>query len=191
MKKIITPVSAADAAQQVYLLGTYNPDRTLFLLSIASVCYIPGPPESMVVGVVGSTQTKENIAREQAFSLNLCTVDMKDLADGAWLGYGLDGSRDNEIEYCNGSKLGVPILSAAPSNLECKVSQSILVGDTTIFICETRCIHVDSQIVSPYPGPDDSYRWYESIDAKKFTPLLYAFKYYTLSESIGQIGMKW
>ena len=190
-KKIITPISASDAAQQVYLLGTYNLDKTPFLLSVAFVCYIPGPPEGVIVGVVGSEHTKMNIIREQVFSLNLCTVEMMDLADAAWLGYASDKNEERVVEYCNGSKLDVPILNASPSNLECKVSQSIQVGDTAIFICETHCIQVDSQIVRPYPGPGDSYSWYESIDAKKFNPLLYAFKYYTLSDSIGQVGTKW
>jgi len=190
-EKITIPVSVSAAAQQVYLLGTYNPDNTLLLLSVAFVCYIPGPPEGVVVSVAGSDQTKTNIARNGVFSLNLCTVEMKDLAEAAWFGYSPTKNGGHLVEYCNGNKLNVPVLNASPNNLECKVSQSLQVGDTTIFICETPCIQADSTLIPPYPESGSSYSWYENTDAKKFDPLLYSFKYYTLSESIGQIGIKW
>lgn len=43
---------------------------------------------------------------------------------------------------------------------------------------------------SPCPESGDLYKWYESQDAKKFSPLLYSFKYYTLSKHIGQLDAK-
>ena len=190
-EKITTPVSVSAAASPVYLLGTYNQDKTPFFATVTFVCYIPGSPECQIVGIASSEQTKENINREQVFSLNLCTVDMKDLADDAWLGYAPDKSEKHIVDYCNGNKLDVPILNASPNNIECKVTQSLQIGHAAVFVSEVLCQQADSRLVPPYPGADGSYKWYESIDAKKFNPLLYGFNYYTLSESLGQIGMKW
>jgi|GEM_PF-4225850 len=87
-------------------------------------------------------------------------------------------------------KLNVPILDASPHVLECKVTKSFEVGNTIIFISETACIHADSRYVHPCPESDNLYTWYESQDAKNLNPLLYAFKYYTLGESIGQLNIK-
>jgi flavin reductase (DIM6/NTAB) family NADH-FMN oxidoreductase RutF len=194
MKKIerrIIPVSAASAAQQLYMLGTYNLDGTPFLQTQAFVCYIPGPPEGMIVGVVESDKMKENIIREQAFSLNLCNVDMRFIAESAWRGFAPETSGDEAIGYSNGVKLNVPLLDASPNVIECKVSQSFNVGNTMVFVTETVCNHVDSRHVLPYPKSDDEiYDWYAKQNAKEFNPLLYSLKYFTLSENIGQLDKK-
>ena len=194
MKKIerrIIPVSAACTAQQLYILGTYNPDGTLFLQTQAFVCYIPGPPEGMIVGVVESDRIKENITREQAFSLNQCNVDMRFIVESAWRGFAPEKGGDNEIGYSNGTKLSVPLLDVSPYVIECKVSQSFNVGNTVIFITEAVCNHADSLYIPSYPESDDAvYDWYTKQNAKEFNPLLYAVKYFTLSENIGQLNKK-
>jgi len=194
MKKIerrITPVSAACSVQQLYILGTYNLDGTLFLQTQAFVCYIPGPPEGMIAGVVESDKIKENIIREQAFSLNQCSIDMRFIAESAWRGYAPETKYDKEIGYTNGVKLSVPLLDLSPYVIECKVSQSLNIGNTMIFVTEAVCNHVDSRYVLPFPeSNDDIYDWYAKQNAKDFNPLLYSVKYYTLNESIGQLDKK-
>ena len=194
MKKIerrISPVSVACTAQQLYILGTYNADGTAFLQTQAFVCYIPGPPEGMVVGVVQSDKIKENIIREQAFSLNQCNIDMRFIAESAWRGYAPDISGEKAVRHSTGVKLNIPLLDASPYVIECKVVQSVNVGDTMIFITESVCNHVDSRLVLPYPESNDAvYDWYTKQDAMDFNPLLYAMKYYTLKESIGQLDEK-
>ena len=192
MKKIerrIIPVSAACTAQQLYILGTYNPDGTLFLQTQAFVCYISGPPEGMIVGIVESEKIKENIIREQAFSLNQCNVDMRFMVESGWRGYEPETSGDNAIGYSKGVKLNVPLLDESPYVLECKVAQAFNVGNTMVFITETVCNHADSRYIPPYPKSDeDVYDWYTKQNAKEFDPLLYAVKYFTLNENIGQLN---
>ena len=191
IEKRAIPVSAACTAQQLYILGTYNPDKTLCIQTQAFVCYIPGPPESMMVGVVESDKIKENIIREQAFSLNQCNVDMRPIVESAWRGYEPEANGDNSIGYSNGARLNVPILDAGPYSIECKVAQSFNIGNTMIFIAEAACNHADSRFVQPYPASEnDIYNWYANQDAKEFNPLLYAFNYYTLSENMGQLDKK-
>ena len=194
MKKIekrTIPVSAACTAQQLYILGTYNPDGTLFLQTQAFVCYIPGPPEGMIVGVVESDKMKENIIREQAFSLNQCHVDMRAIAEFGWRGYAPEPMGDNAIGYSKGIKLNVPLLDASPYVIECKVAQSFNVGNTMVCITESVCNHADSRYVPPYPQSDeDVYDWYVKQNAREFEPSLYAVKYFTLNENIGQLNKK-
>jgi flavin reductase (DIM6/NTAB) family NADH-FMN oxidoreductase RutF len=84
----------------------------------------------------------------------------------------------------------VPILDVAPYALECEVLSSSKAGDTIVFVSEIACVHADNKFIPPYPESGDYYGWYEAQDAKKLDPLLYAFKYYTLSESIGKIGIE-
>ena len=191
IEKITVSVPPISGAQQLYLVGTYNLDGTPLLQTQAFVCYIPGPPEGNIIAVVASNQMKDNIVREQAFSLNLCNVEMRALAESAFGGYFPEKNEEKELGYLNGTMLNVPILGISPRIDECKVTQSLQVGDTAIFISETICSHADSRFVQAYPESDDDvYDWYASQDAKKFDPLLYAFKYYTLSENIGQLGDK-
>ena len=182
--------SAACTAQQIYLLWTFNPDGTPLLLTQASVCFIQGPPEGMVVGVMSSEQPKtaENITRNQAFSLNLCNVAMRSLADAAWYEQ-TPAKNDEGTAFCPGSVLSVPVRDASPYVLECSVIQSSTVGNTVIFVSTIASIHADDRFIHPYPEPGDYYSWYESHDAKNLDPLLYAFKYYTVSDSIGKIGI--
>ena len=194
MKKIerrIVPVSAACSAQQLYMLGTYSPDGIPFLLTQAFVCYIPGPPEGMIVGVAESDKIKENIIREQAFSLNLCNIVMRSIVESAWCGYAPETCGDNAVGYSKGVRLNVPLLDASPYVIECKVVQSLNVGNTMILITEAACNHADSRYVSPYPKSDDAvYDWYTSQNVKNFNPLLYSIKYFTLNENIGQLDKK-
>ena len=176
---------------QVYLLGTFNPDGTPLLLTHASACFIQGPPDGMVVGVMVPEQPKtaENIIREQAFSLNHCNVAMRNLADSAWYERMPDANEESTA-FCRGSELNVPILDVSPHALECKVLQSFKVGDTIVFVSTIAHVHADDRFIHPYPASGDYYGWYESQDVKNLDPLLYAFKYYTVSESIGKIGIK-
>ena len=193
IEKTIASVPPISGAQQLYLIGTYNPDGTLFIQTQAFVCYIPGPPEGNAVGVVASDQIKNNIMRERAFSLNLCSVDMSLIAESAWRGYAPETGGEKSVGRSMGNKLQVPVLDISPYVAECKVSQSLQVGDTTLFISETVCTHVDCRFARPYPVSEnraDIYNWYASQDAKNFNPLLYAFKYYTLYESIGKADIK-
>ena len=191
IEKRVIPVSAACTAQQLYILGTYNSDGTLFLQTQAFVCYIPGPPEGMIVGVVESDKIKENIIREKSFSLNQCNVDMRPIIESAWRGYAPDTIGNDVIYYSNGVKLNVPLLDASPYVIECQVSQSFNIGSTMVFVTEAVCNHADSRYVLPYPEHDDGvYDWYTKQNAKEFNPLLYAVKYYTLNENIGQLNKK-
>ena len=190
IEKIIFPATVACTAQQLYLLGTFNPDGALFLQTQAFVCYIPGPPEGMVLGVVASEQTKENITRERMFSLNQCSVDMRSAADLAWQGYTPGNSGEGMFSYSNGSKLHVPVLDVSPHVLECKVTQTLSIGDTLLVVSETLCIHADHRYVPPIPESGDLFDWYTDQDAKLFNPLLYSVKYYSLSDSIGQLDIK-
>ena len=195
MKKIdrrIIPVSAAFSPLQLYMLGTYNPDDTPFLQTQAFICFIPGPPEGIIVGVVESDKMKENIIREQAFSLNQCNVDMRSMAESAWRGYAPETSGDNTVGYSKGVELNVPLLDASPYVIECKVVQSFNVASSMVFVTEVACIHADSRYVPPYPQSDDAvFDWYASQNAKNFNPLLYSLKYFTLGENIGQVDKKY
>ena len=113
------------------------------------------------------------------------------MVEFTWRGYAPDISGDKAIGHTNGSKLNVPLLDASPYVIECKVMQSFNSGNTTIFITETVCNHADSRYVLPYPEScNDVYDWYASQDAKDFNPLLYSFKYYALSEHIGELDKK-
>jgi len=191
IEKRIIPVSAACTAQQLYLLGTYNTNGTIFLQTQAFVCYIPGPPEGMIVGVVESDRMKENIIREQSFSLNQCNVDMRPIVESAWRGYAPNMSDNEAISFSKGGKLNVPLLDASPYVIECKVTQSVNVGNTIVFITESVCNHVDSRYVPPYPvSDDDIYDWYTQQDANNFNPLLYSLKYYSLNKHVGQLDKK-
>jgi len=191
INKTIISQNAICTAYQVYLLGTFNPDGTPLLLTQASVCFIQGPPDGMVVGVMASEQPKtaENIIREQAFSLNHCNIAMCNLADSAWYER-TPCTNDASTTFCRGDALNVPILDVSPHALECKVLQSSKVGDTIIFISTIARVHADDRFITPYPESGDYYSWYESQDVKNLDPLLYAFNYYTVSESIGKIGIR-
>ena len=191
MKKINkTTVSLAPpcSAQQVYLLGAYNPDGTLLLQSQAFVCYIPGPPEGRIVSISASEKMKENILRDQVFSLNFCNIEMLPIVEVAWEGYAPESNGEVKVEYSKGIKLNVPILDASPYVEECKIIKTIQIGETLVVIAETICIQADNNLILPYSDSDDLYEWYVKQDAQKYNPLMYSVKYYTLSNYINVLS---
>ena len=186
MKKIekqIVEIAPPCTAQQVYLLGSYNPDETILLQTQAFVCYIPGPPEGKVIGVVYSDEMKENIKCENVLSLNLCNVEMLPLVEAAWRGFKPETTGENAVGYSNGEKLKVPVLESSPYVEELKVIEHITIGDTLVVIAETICVHADKTLVHPYSDTDDLYEWYLKQNAQDYNPLMYCVKYYSLGES--------
>ena len=184
IKKTAVSIAPPCTAQQVYLLGTYNPDGTLLLQSQAFVCYIPGPPEGRIIAIATSDQMKENILRDQVFSLNLCNVDMLPIVEIAWEGHVPNIDNEKMVEFTNGIKLNVPILDASPYVEECKIIKTLQIGDTLVVIAETMCVQADNNLILPYSDSDDLYEWYIKQDAQKYNPLMYSVKYYTLSNFI-------
>ena len=180
IEKKVVELAPPCTAQQLYLLGTYNPDGTILLQTQAFVSYVPGPPEGKLISVVYSEEMKENIKRENVFSLNLCNVDMLPLVETAWRGY----IPETTLSYLDGKKLKVPVLESSPYVEELKVKELVPIGDTLIVIAETICVHADKTLVHPYSDTDDLYEWYLKQNAQDYNPLMYCVKYYSLGESL-------
>lgn len=173
--------------QAVWLIGTRNEDGGENLGTVTSLSYLSGPPEGVVICVTAK-RTKANILRTGEFTANLCSADMVRLADCAGAVSG-NVKGDMPFSFAWGEAVRAPVLRASPYVLECGVTGSHSVGETTIFIAETLNQQIDRRLGCPEDESPEAYsRWLNQSDIHKVDPLLYTWRYYQVGEKIGNLG---
>jgi flavin reductase (DIM6/NTAB) family NADH-FMN oxidoreductase RutF len=176
--------------QTVFILGTYNKDRSVNLSAATSVSYVFGPPESLVVSLFGNSRTRANINRTGEFTANICNSSMGRLADYVGSVSGLHQDKDGLTYVCYGSDwIDAPVLLESPYAMECRVTHSHKVGDTVILVSEIINHLVDVHLGRPYDDSDEAwFEWMNESEASAIDPLLYSWKYYKLGEKTGKLG---
>lgn len=176
--------------QAVFIIGTRNKDGSENFSTVTSVSYVFGPPESLVLSLYGSSRTKDNLMREDVFTVNLCTSSMGRMADYAGAVSGTSQEKDDSIFECTpGLKVDAPVLAESPYTMECHVSYIWPIGDTHIVVAEIVNHLVDRKLGRPVDETDEAYfAWLDQSDLKEINPLLYAWKYYQTGEKLGGLG---
>lgn len=186
--KIFRHVVWALTPRPVWIVGTYNLDNSPNLSTITCVSHTPGPPESIIISMIAKKHTATNIKRTGEFSINLCNVEMASLAD-----YVGSVSGDNCIKdvvpynFAWGEKAHVPILDASPCVLECKITQTHLIGDFYTFFGEIVNLHMDYNLNPPTESSEAILNWFNSINIHNIDPLVYhsfPLKYYRVGEKV-------
>lgn len=176
--------------QPVFIIGTYNEDGTPNLSTVTGVSYAYGPPECLIISLYCSRRTKENLLRCGAFTANLCTVEMARLADYVGTVSGLTQCKDALPYDCTpGEKIHAPVLDASPYVKECRVLQTHRIGETHIIIAEIVNLQVGVNLGHPENDSDEAYlHWLNSSNLQDANPLLYAWKYYKIGDTVGKLG---
>ncbi|MBE0600663.1 MAG: flavin reductase family protein [Firmicutes bacterium] len=125
--------------QTMFLFGTRKEDGSpnFGLFCWFSYCWNGGLGVMAAIG--GSKLTKDRIRETGVFSANLVTEPMIPLADylGSTSGYE-KGKMDLPVAIMQGAVLDVPVLTDSPVSFELKVTQTIPLDGSDVFLCKIR-----------------------------------------------------
>jgi flavin reductase (DIM6/NTAB) family NADH-FMN oxidoreductase RutF len=146
MKKSI-PISNGFCPQTLFLYGTYREDNTP---NFGLFCWFSyyWDKEMGVIACIGENKlTKDRIRENKVFSANLVTEEILLIADYFGNKRGYDKDKMNiEIETEKGEILNVPIFTKSPVVFELEVNQSIIFGDSEVFLCKIRNVLIDEYL---------------------------------------------
>ena len=181
MNKINIPPEQVFCPQPMYAIGTYNDDGAPNFCIITWIGFNWNGGPHIMLGIGGAKRTKDNILRDQVFSANLVSADMVWLADYFGCSRGYDGRKDRVAYDCApGAALHVPVLDRSKWVFECKVSKTVELDGSHIFISKIANIQIAEQFKSMN---------LEMIDLMQLDPVLYApYNYFALGQKLGDCG---
>ncbi len=125
--------------------------------------------------------TTPGVIAQQAFSINFPSTAMLAVADYCGIVSGRDVDKSALFEHFYG-KLGVPMIEACPSNLECKVVHDFKIEHRHIFVGEVVQCYVDEAFVVEKEGRKGV------ASLTQLDPIVYALDnhYYRIGGAIGE-----
>lgn len=181
MNKISIAPEMVFCPQPMYLIGTRNEDGQPNFCVITWISFVWHGSPHIVLSIGGSKRTKDNILREGAFSANLISTDMIWLADYLGCSSACDGPKDKfPYAYNWGRAVEAPVLEQSKWVFECRVSQTIPLQDSHIFVSKVENIQIASQLKDMD---------LTKIDLLQLDPAIYApYGYYRLGAKLGDMG---
>jgi len=189
MKKIIkqslsTSLLGEFAPVLVNLIGSCNEDGSPHLCGASWVSFTLGPPRSIVFSTFVEPAVA-NIMRTGEFTVNMCTGEMAETANGIYWKRRLKQSDEPDSNYEWGRIVRSPVLNASPFACECKVAQSHIFGDSQIFFAEIVNQQIDVKLGKPINDSDEAYiEWLENLDVNELNPLLWLGNYYKIGKVV-------
>ena len=114
--------------QPAFVIGTNNEDVTYNFAPITWVSITSEKDDDylLIISMVGTKKTKQNVIRTGILSVNLVSTDMLELMDYFGTHHAKDGKKDG-ISYsvCRGEVVDVPVLEASRWVYECEVAMGL------------------------------------------------------------------
>lgn len=181
MEKISITPEQIFCPQPMYVIGTKDEDEQANFSVITWIGFNWNGCPHIMLGIGGKKKTKDNILREKTFSANLVSTDMVWLADYFGCTKGNEGKKDKvHYDFSWGKNVDVPILEQSKWIFECRVSETIELKDSHIFISKIENIQIDKQ----FKDMD-----LQMIDLLKLNPVIYApYSYFSIGDKLGNCG---
>lgn len=118
----------------VYVLGVHTPEKDN-LMTCAWLSQVSGAPAMLMAAVASKHLTAQLIPRAGRFSVSVLKQDQKELALRNGQGSGRNCERTLETPVIF-SENGCPLVQGAVAHLECRLVDSVVCSDHTLFIGE-------------------------------------------------------
>jgi flavin reductase (DIM6/NTAB) family NADH-FMN oxidoreductase RutF len=165
--------------QQVFLVGTYDENDTAHFAPFSWISYTCGRPACLIISIRGDKNTKHNIARTNLLSATVLTPDLIPFAEccnRATMNPAL--CEKVRPAFVKGSVLDVPLIEKAVWSYECRVINTVQIGETHTYFAEIAEINVAPEIQK-----------LDFIDLREINPVIYAhFNYFSIGGHLGKIG---
>lgn len=151
------------------------------LLTVAWAGTVCSDPPMVSVSVRPERYSYHMIEETGEFVVNLTTEALAYATDycGVKSGRDVDKWKEMGLTPIDGELVRVPMVAESPVNLECRVTQKLMLGTHHMFLAEVVAVHVDGRYV------DENGRFHLN-DAK---PLVYSHgQYLTTGREIGSFG---
>ena len=163
--------------QQVFLIGTYDADGSPHFAPISWISWTFGPPACLVISMHGDKRTKANFERTGTLSATVLTPDLLAFAES-----NNDATRNTnahpEIVIGKGNLLEVPLIADAKFSYECRLRETVKIGETHTYFAEIMKVNVSTDVAE-----------LEHYDLCKIDPVIYSpGHYYAVGEPLGEIG---
>lgn len=130
------------------------------------------------IGVHPSHVTSIGIRKNKEFSVNIPSSDMLELTDYVGIVSGKKTDKSTLFPVTRGELAHAPMIETCPIAIECRLAQTVIVGEHEIFIGEVVETHIDAACLTD-----------GKPDLAKVDPVLFDFpglQYWSLGERIGK-----
>ncbi|HEY8390351.1 MAG TPA: flavin reductase [Clostridia bacterium] len=163
--------------QQVFLIGTYDPDGNHRFAPISWISYTNGAPACLIISIQGTKRTKSNIERTGLLSATVVTPELLPFAESKNSATA-NKNKVIELPIVKGNVLDVPLIANSVFSYECKLLKTVELGVTHTYFAEIKKVNVREDISK-----------LDFYDLRKINPVIYSpDNYFTVGNHIGRIG---
>lgn len=114
-------------------------------MTATRVTCVSARPPLMAVAIAANRFTHDLIRQAQEFVINLAAADQAELAMniGRTSGRNIDKFAEFGIKTRDATVVHSPLIDGSAVNMECKLVNSLEIGDRTLFVGEVVALHVD------------------------------------------------
>ncbi|TLM98476.1 MAG: flavin reductase family protein, partial [Actinobacteria bacterium] len=151
------------------------------VMAVAWINVVSSTPPTVAMGIRESRATLELIRETGTFSVNVATASMADVVDycGMATGRNADKIGTSGLTLAPGAVISTPVIEQCPVNLECRVTEEVVVGSYVVILGEIVETHADESVLA---SPDGGI-----VDMEKLDPIVYiagAREYRRLGEKV-------
>ena len=158
----------------VWVVGTYDNEGkpNMMTISFGGVCSFT--PPCMAVSLRKNTHTYGNIVKYKAFTVNVPSEAHARETDyiGIASGRNVDKFAATGLTPVRSRFVNAPYVAEFPLNVECRIVQTLEIGQHTLFIGEIEDLMVEDSVL--IADPDETVLGTEGVpDIEKVRPILY------------------
>ena len=173
----------------VWVVGTYDTEGkpNMITTSLGGICSLT--PPCVAVSLRKNTHTYGNIVKHMAFTVNVPSEAHAREADyiGIASGRDVDKFAATGLTPARSKLVDAPYVVEFPLNVECRLIQTVEIGEHTLFIGEIMDFKAEESVLSA--DRDESILGTEGIpDIEKVKPLLYVPQMGTYHGISGNLG---
>lgn len=171
---VIFPVPAA-------LIVSKTEDK-LNIITISWIGIVGSTPPIIGISLKKSRYSLQIIRKSKEFTVNIPSADYFKETDYCALVTGRNRNKFDDINFTpiKGSKINTPIIKECPYNMECRVTQEIVLGSWVLILGEIVETHIDVDKINLSNRA--------KIDISEVNPLVYCAgirEYWTLGKRLG------
>lgn len=164
----------------VFIVGTYGEDYKPNAMNVAWAGICSSNPPCVMIAIREQRCTYKNIMNRKAFTVNIPSAKYAKEADyfGLVSGNKVDKFNELGLTAIQSENVDAPYIEEFGFNAECKLIETLQVGQHTLFIGQIMDIKVEKECI----GEDGK------IDIQKINPLIYdnaSISYYAVGEAVG------
>ncbi len=144
------------------LVSCVDEDGVPNVVTVAWVGVVSSIPPQVSIALRPHRASHDMIRATGEFVVNMPTVDLLDAVDlcGRLSGGDLDKFAAAGLTPAEAAEVRAPLVAECPVNLECRVTETTIIGSHTLFIGEVVAVHIDDAVRGP-----DGFIDYDKADA--------------------------